>query len=213
VDILLADGNVQRNVSDSGSLSRDALKPTLRVACFGGGAAEVIAFGGFIRYLKDDSSPRTTGDGDDASINQGFQDMSISNEGPKIDLLLLDVAQWQVVVQKLHSGLITQPTLSKYASASAKEANTSLITDENLSTRFRSEDILEMGQKELVDQFGQVPMLLTLLFTLNELYTTSIGKTTAFLLNLTAAAKPGSLLLVVDSPGSYSETTVGAEAK
>jgi 25S rRNA (uracil2843-N3)-methyltransferase len=57
------------------------------------------------------------------------------------------------------------------------------------------------------------PMLLTLLFTLNELYTTSIGKTTAFLLKLTMAVKPGSLLLVVDSPGSYSETKLGSEAK
>jgi 25S rRNA (uracil2843-N3)-methyltransferase len=30
---------------------------------------------------------------------------------------------------------------------------------------------------------------------------------------MTAAVKPGSLLLVMDSPGSYSETIVGNEAK
>jgi len=53
-------------------------------------------------------------------------------------------------------------------------------------------------------------MLLTLLFTLNELYSVSISKTTAFLLNLTMAVKKGTLLLVVDSPGSYSETAVGS---
>jgi 25S rRNA (uracil2843-N3)-methyltransferase len=70
-----------------------------------------------------------------------------------------------------------------------------------------------MSGGELVDVAGGRPMLVTLLFTLNELYTSSIGKTTAFLLNLTAAATSGSLLLVVDSPGSYSEATVGTEAK
>ncbi|KAH7026190.1 uncharacterized protein B0I36DRAFT_330072 [Microdochium trichocladiopsis] len=56
------------------------------------------------------------------------------------------------------------------------------------------------------------PLLITLLFTLNELYTTSgIGKTTKFLRNLTAVVVPGTLLLVVDSPGSYSEASVGKE--
>jgi 25S rRNA (uracil2843-N3)-methyltransferase len=70
-----------------------------------------------------------------------------------------------------------------------------------------------MNQSQIASIVGKGPKLLTLLFTLNELYTSSISKTTAFLLKLTIAAKPGSLLLVVDSPGSYSETAVGNAAK
>jgi 25S rRNA (uracil2843-N3)-methyltransferase len=53
-----------------------------------------------------------------------------------------------------------------------------------------------------------------MMFTLNELFTSGgIGKTTRLLLDLTSSVPIGSLLLVVDSPGSYSETTLGKEAK
>lgn len=54
------------------------------------------------------------------------------------------------------------------------------------------------------------PHLITLFFTLNELFTAGgLAPTTRFLLALTAAAPVGSLLLVVDSPGSYSEVVMG----
>jgi len=49
----------------------------------------------------------------------------------------------------------------------------------------------------------------TIMFTLNELFTSSVSKATALLLALTDAMEPGSWLLVVDSPGSYSEVTLG----
>jgi 25S rRNA (uracil2843-N3)-methyltransferase len=51
-------------------------------------------------------------------------------------------------------------------------------------------------------------------FTLNELYTTAgIGKTTQFLKNLGKVLASDSLVLVVDSPGSYSEAALGKEKK
>lgn len=52
-------------------------------------------------------------------------------------------------------------------------------------------------------------VLITLMFTLNELFSSSIAKTTQFLLNLSDLCDPGMLLLVVDSPGSYSTLTLG----
>jgi 25S rRNA (uracil2843-N3)-methyltransferase len=137
----------------------------------------------------------------------------IPNRLPRIDLRLIDTAQWQGVVHKLRGSLTTPPLLSKYASSSAKEANGALISNNSFNVIFRQDDILGMGSSQLEDVIGGQPSLLTLLFTLNELYTSSIGKTTAFLLKMTAAVKPGSLLLVIDSPGSYSETIVGNEAK
>ncbi|KAL5598910.1 hypothetical protein BROUX41_003769 [Berkeleyomyces rouxiae] len=57
------------------------------------------------------------------------------------------------------------------------------------------------------------PVLVTLLFALNEMYAASRGKTTVLLLALTRLLPVGSLLLVVDSPGSYSEATVGREMR
>jgi 25S rRNA (uracil2843-N3)-methyltransferase len=183
-------------------------KSTLKVVCFGGGAAEVVAFGGFLRFSHDTSAPAPEGTAAEAIAN-----LSIDDKGPEIDLLLVDTAQWGGVVQMLDQALATPPPLSKYASSSAREANSSLIAPGSIITTFRPDDVLGLSQSQLDDIVGKGPMLLTLLFTLNELYTTSIGKTTAFILNLTSSTKPGTLLLVVDSPGSYSETVVGTEAK
>ena len=202
--------------SDGGSLLPPAstAQPTLRAVCFGGGAAEVIAFGGFLRFLNDCAAITQAGSGDQADIIEELSNLSLWDKTVKVDLLLIDSAEWNTVVLKLHQGLVTPPPLSKYASASARQSNRSLIPAEMMATTFRSEDLLQPSQGQLLDDLvGKGPMLLTLLFTLNELYTTSISKTTTFLLHLTTTAKPGTLLLVVDSPGSYSETTVGSEAK
>jgi 25S rRNA (uracil2843-N3)-methyltransferase len=208
-------------------------KPTMRAICFGGGAAEVVAFGGFLRYLQDALSRQSVSE-DCLAASDGLVKLSLRDNDPdndpnqqmsskncisvldsrtKIDLLLVDTAQWQDVVHKLHESLTTPPPLSKYASSSAKEANEALTEMADFNTTFLKDDMLGMSESQLVDAAGQQPVLLTLLFTLNELYTSSIGKTTTFLLNLTAAVTPGSLLLVVDSPGSYSEAAVGTEAK
>ncbi len=204
----------------------------IRVTCFGGGAAEVVAFGGFLRYLQDalyqsieedlltasegleKLSLQATGPANDSNErSSSVSGILVSDSSPRIDLRLIDTAQWQGVVQKLRGSLTSPPPLSKYASSSAKEANGALTTNNGFNVTFRQDDILGMSANQFDDVIGGQPSLLTLLFTLNELYTSSIGNTTAFLLQLTTAVKSGSLLLVVDSSGSYSETIVGNEAK
>ncbi|KAL9632297.1 MAG: hypothetical protein Q9164_005411, partial [Protoblastenia rupestris] len=69
-------------------------------------------------------------------------------------------------------------------------------------------NVLDMSAVELENMFEDV-MLVTIMFTLNELYNTSTKATTRFLLGLTDVLAPGALLLVVDSPGSYSTVGVG----
>jgi 25S rRNA (uracil2843-N3)-methyltransferase len=204
---------VQPDGSPKGKSDRsDAItsycKPNLNVVSFGGGAAEVVAFGGYLKCLHDLS--RTVKD--NVAV-ESLSNLSVTDIEPKIDLLLIDTAQWGDVVGMLDEGLTTPPHLSKYASKLAREANTPLISVGAIATTFRSVDLLELGQSQLDDIVGREPTLLTLLFTLNELYSTSMGRTTTFLLNLTSSTKPGTLLLVVDSPGSYSETVVGNEEK
>ena len=191
--------------TSSSSLSATP-KSTLKAVCLGGCAAEVIAFGGFLKFLL--SATNT-----DRTVEEALDKLSISDRSPSVDLQLVDAAQWGDVVQLLDRGLTTPPPLSKYASASAREANSALIPAGNITTTFHTKDVLDLSQSQLDDIVGKDPVLLTLFFTLNELYTASIGKTTGLLLGLTLTAKPGTLLLVVDSPGSYSETTVGKEAK
>ncbi|KAG4431070.1 hypothetical protein IFR05_013445 [Cadophora sp. M221] len=190
----------------------------LSAICFGGGAAEVVAFGAFLRFLRDSTqkqSPLDTGlKLETLAITDTIPDAdpsmeSIRSTHQEIDLVLVDSADWKDVAIKLSSGLTATPTLSKYANAAAREANAPLIEVGSLEARFIMENVLEMDRQRLLALTGGKRTLITLLFTLNELYTASISKTTKFLLNLTSSAEPGTLLLVVDSPGSYSETTVG----
>ncbi|KAK2015267.1 hypothetical protein LZ32DRAFT_689845 [Colletotrichum eremochloae] len=161
---------------------------SIRTLSIGGGAAEIAAFAAFLSQQPSRSLGGT--------------------------MTLLDSAPWADVVAKLHDALTTPPPLSQYANAAAKAANVAIIEPGRLTPSFTQQDVLSMTRDQLSQKLGDGPLLVTLLFTLNELYTTAgIGKTTAFLLDLTATVPLGSLLLVVDSPGSYSEAAVGKESK
>lgn len=170
---------------------------SLRVLAIGGAAAELMAFASYLSR----------------------QDPGLSGA-----ITLVDVAPWSGVVEKLSAGLRLPPPMSKYASAAMHAANTPINEPERLKEiTFKEQDVFALDQDGLgalvsagpaSEQQYQQPILVTLLFTLNELFTSGgIGKTTTFLLTLTSLLPVGSLLLVIDSPGSYSETTVGKEAK
>ncbi|KAK2055959.1 hypothetical protein LY76DRAFT_171401 [Colletotrichum caudatum] len=164
------------------------LTKSIRALCIGGGAAEIAAFA---TYLSQQPSSSLGG-----------------------AVTLLDSAPWADAVANLHDALTTPPPLSRYANAAARAANAAIIEPGRLASSFMQQNVLAMTRDQLSQKLGDGPLLVTLLFTLNELYTTAgIGKTTAFLLDLTATVPLGSLLLVVDSPGSYSEAAVGKESK
>ncbi|ESZ91105.1 hypothetical protein SBOR_8505 [Sclerotinia borealis F-4128] len=210
--ILPRDKNAQVKV-DSGVVtdvpSTTSSRSKLRVVSIGGGAAEIVAFGGFLKHNVEPPVTGTTSQ----SADEAIASLTLSDMKHDIELLLVDTAPWGNVVDKLQTCLMTPPPMSKYASASAREANSSLVKPEDITSTFLKHDVLAMSQSELGDLVGKKPVLVTLFFTLNELYTASITKTTSFLLKMTSILPAGSLLLVVDSPGSYSETKVGTEEK
>ncbi|KAK2033286.1 hypothetical protein LX32DRAFT_660656 [Colletotrichum zoysiae] len=180
--------------ADSAAAAADTPEPStqltksIRALSIGGGAAEIAAFA---TYLSQQPSRSLGG-----------------------AVTLLDSAPWADAVAKLHDALTTPPPLSRYANAAARAANAAIIEPGRLASSFTQQDVLAMTRDQLSQKLGDGPLLVTLLCTLNELYTTAgIGKTTAFLLDLTATVPLGSLLLVVDSPGSYSEAAVGKESK
>ncbi|KAI7784152.1 hypothetical protein LA080_010464 [Diaporthe eres] len=182
-----------------------------KVVCFGGGAAEILAFSGLLRYLRP-SDAAGNPDSPSEDVSEDLQALSISEADSLptlLDLHLIDTAAWSSVLSKLQACLETPPTLSKYASAAARATNASFLSPGAVKHTFTRTDVLSCSTEDLRAAIGPDPALLTLLFTLNELYTASMSRTTAFLLKLTEAAPSGSLLLVVDSPGSYSETAVG----
>lgn len=163
-------------------------KGKLKMLAIGGCAAEHVAFASFLHL---------------SSLNG--------------HLILLDSAPWSNITNLLQTSLTNPLTLSKYASAAAKASNTAFIQPSQLSVSFHQLDAL--AETEDSATLGKVigsqePLLVTLFFTLNELYTSGgIGKTTKFLASLERTLPERSLLLVVDSPGSYSEAAVGKEKK
>ncbi|KAI1749816.1 hypothetical protein F4782DRAFT_511613 [Xylaria castorea] len=184
----------------------------LKILAIGGAAAEIVAFAD---YISSHTSTSTT----TTPFIRGAE------------ITLLDIGPWESVISRLQTALTTTPPVSRYASAAAKAAaaaNAALVAP---PSRFRStfiqKDILSLPEAELATLIppknNNTPVLITLLFTLNELYTAGgIKRTTAFLRLLSSSSSsssssiglaPGSLLLVVDSPGSYSEAAVGGSGK
>ncbi|KAI1149386.1 hypothetical protein F4825DRAFT_430505 [Nemania diffusa] len=180
--------------TERGDAERGENTKILKILAIGGAAAEIVAFADYI-----------------------------STQNTRAEITLLDIGPWATIVHKLQTALTTAPPLSRYASAHARLANKALVAPSHLHSTFVQTDILSLAPSELA-QFlavpenessgNSTPVLVTLLFTLNELYTTSgTQRTTAFLRVLAARAAPGTLLLVVDSPGSYAEAAVGRDAR
>ena len=162
---------------------------TLRMVCLGGGAgAELIAIAAWLH-------------------EQNGEDSKLS-----VQALFLDVAAWDTPFSSLYDAVDKPAILSKYASAAAKAANVPLLSEGILKAQFQQVDVLEIGDEKSASLYGGAD-LITLMFTLNELYSASVPKTQKMLTRITDAARPGSHLLVVDSPGSYSTVAIKGPEK
>ncbi|ETS73788.1 hypothetical protein PFICI_14734 [Pestalotiopsis fici W106-1] len=176
----------------------------VKVLCFGGGAAEVMALAGVLRCRREDAAgkPDAVPSGDSgASPEEKLLQAASSSplSAPLVDLHLVDAADWSEVISKLCAGLTTAPQLSKYASAAARTMNASFLSPRALATHFTQTDILGLTAEDLQAMMGSEVTLITLLFTLNDLYNTSIRRATSFLRKLSTLVPKGCLLLVVDA--------------
>ena len=200
--------NADRSSESSGNVARSA-----KAVCFGGGAAEIMAFGALLRYLSPDSDKMTT---PSVSVSSSTNPLSGSGSSssppsPLLDLHLVNAASWAAAISSLQSGLTTPPTLSKYASASARANNAAFICPYTLKTSFQQCDILHADQNGLGYMIGKEPALITLFFTLNDFLASNVAKSTAFLLKLSNAAPKDSLLLMIDGLDATSEIILGKD--
>lgn len=167
----------------------------LKVVCIGGGAgAELLALAGLLRCTTADSNLNLAGE----------------EFGPRacFDITTVDIADWSRVLGLLHTGITTAPEVSKYTSGVDSNTKRTLVDPSDLKMKFLKHDVLKTD----VSQLGPLLQdcgLVTFMFTLNELYSTSMSATTNLLLAMTHLVEPGSLLLIVDSPGSYSTVSLG----
>ncbi|KAJ9194728.1 hypothetical protein DTO164E3_7149 [Paecilomyces variotii] len=167
------------------------------------------------------------GDDDAQSISSAVGEMTLTKEDPgrslqdevsssipNISITAVDIADWSSVVDRLSSTIRS----SDIPSSKAHPAPLLPPQDDShegslFSISFQKSDILTLSDAELRSILhkdnNSNTILVTLMFTLNELFSVSMAKTTAFLLRITDLLEPGTVLLVVDSPGSYSTVTLG----
>ncbi|PYH79167.1 hypothetical protein BO82DRAFT_289540 [Aspergillus uvarum CBS 121591] len=146
----------------------------------------------------------------------------------RLSVTAIDIADWSRIVDRLVS-TIRSPAVAGsdahpaplYRDAGLSmspdaQPDTSAPASSSFQVGFQKLDILSASEEELRrlvhpprEQDTRTPVLVTLMFTLNELFSTSMAKATGFLLRLTDLLRPGAVLLVVDSPGSYSTLKLG----
>lgn len=183
----------QRTEAGEGENS-DMDRKSWKVVCLGGGAgAEIVALGGLQKLMS-----TTHGDQNQEKVR-------------KMEVLAIDIADWTAVANNLAIHVTSPPPLSKYASAAARAANSAMIDASTFKVSPHQLDVLNTDFSTLSPLLVDAK-LVTLMFTLNELYSTSLSLTQRFLLGLTNALPTGAMLLVIDSPGSYSTISLnGAE--
>ncbi|MCJ1374414.1 hypothetical protein MMC20_005646 [Loxospora ochrophaea] len=197
--------------ASSPTISPNTHTEGLKVLCLGGGAgAEVVALAGFLQQFNN-PMPKTPLPG---SVKSNWlEDSSSHAKKPlRFTVIALDVAEWSSVIRQLSASVTTSPAVSKRSSPISSDSNEPFIHPALFEARFEKQDLLDLD----IEKFTLVvqdTMLVTLMFTLNELYSTSMSQTTNFLLSLTYLVAPGSYLLIVDSPGSYSTVDVGQDAR
>ncbi|KAF2220416.1 hypothetical protein BDZ85DRAFT_241005 [Elsinoe ampelina] len=176
--------------------------PNNEMTCLGGGAgAELVASAAWLRLhsssIHEDAEPEA-------------EEHTIDSDS--LDVCCVDIANWASVVLRLDEAIKKPPTITKYASTAAKAANTSLLPPESMTSKSIQQDLLD-ANLDCIRPLFQTSDLVTMMFTLNELYSTSVSKTQRLLFELTVATSPGTLFLVVDSPGSYSTVTLNGTEK
>lgn len=166
----------------------------VKVVSFGGGPAELMAMGGLIRHLCPDARGRSS-----AELQYGAEDPDAPPvSGQIVDLHLVNSIYWSPEISTSHASLITPPTLSKYASASALANSAPFLAKTALSPVVHQLNVLEASQEELSTLLGNEAALITLFYTVADLAATSVAKTVALLLKLTIASPRGSLVVVFD---------------
>ncbi|RAH39613.1 25S rRNA (uracil2843-N3)-methyltransferase [Aspergillus brunneoviolaceus CBS 621.78] len=142
----------------------------------------------------------------------------------RLSVTAIDIADWSPIVDRLVSTIRSPAVAGSDAHPAPLYRDAGLLSLSQTDNRgpapsssfqvgFQKLDVLSASEEELrrlvQPDTASGPVLVTLMFTLNELFSTSMAKATGFLLRLTDMLRPGAVLLVVDSPGSYSTLKLG----
>jgi 25S rRNA (uracil2843-N3)-methyltransferase len=191
--------------------------PSTRVVSIGGGAgAEIVALAAAWRDLDAETESleqRVAGVSLEDSESQKEEKMEA--DAPSLSVMAVDIGNWSSVVDRL-TRTIVSPDVPFTLTSTHRPPLLSEAASKTFSVAFRRGDVLNLPEEELREVFlgpsSSSPftsILVPIMFTLNELFSTSMPKTTGFMLRMTEMLPVGAVLLVVDSPGSYSTLKLG----
>jgi len=194
--------------------------PSTRVVSIGGGAgAEIVALAAAWRDLDAETElleQRVAGVSlEDAEDKKEDKPEGEGASAPSLSVMAVDIGNWSSVVDRL-SRTIFSANVPFTLTSTHRPPLLSEAASKTFSVEFRRADVLNLPEEELKEVFlgpsSSSPftsILVPIMFTLNELFSTSMPKTTGFMLRLTEILPAGAVLLVVDSPGSYSTLKLG----
>ncbi|KAF2858419.1 hypothetical protein K470DRAFT_133044 [Piedraia hortae CBS 480.64] len=114
--------------------------------------------------------------------------------GIGLDISLYDLADWETTTSCLYKAIAT-PSVN------------ALVARDVFKMRLRRCDVLAWTAEDAREYLRDAEVV-TLCFTLNELYLASVPKTRLLLGNIASTVSKGAVLLIIDSPGSYSTVPV-----
>ncbi|KAL8796646.1 MAG: hypothetical protein Q9195_001036 [Heterodermia aff. obscurata] len=173
----------------------------IKVLSLGGGSgAEVVALAGLLCDIGRSAKSIGSTGGD---LRQ-----------PKmiVEVTAVDIADWSSIISRLNTSLTTMLAIPGHALGEVPNDIASNFDQDSFRVKFGQHDLLKMEVSQMKTLLENCT-LVTFMFTLNELYSISLSETTKCLLSITDLIQQGSLLLVVDSPGSYSTVNIGRDAK
>ncbi|KAK6465225.1 hypothetical protein DFJ63DRAFT_14865 [Scheffersomyces coipomensis] len=121
-----------------------------------------------------------------------FSKLRNSSNSGDLSLQIIDIADWSNIIS----------TVEKYIKTYW------ILKEEKLKTDFIYDDILKLNTSNV--KYEELD-LITLMFTTNELFAEKRQETIKYLNLLNAKCKTGSLLLIAESAGSFSNITIGTK--
>ncbi|KAJ5188279.1 Protein of unknown function DUF3115 [Penicillium cf. griseofulvum] len=199
--------------------------PCTRVVSIGGGAgAEIAALAAAWRDMGSQAQSlleRVANVSLEDKESQDEKKTEVEDQGvsaPSLSVMAVDIGNWSDVVDRLSRTITSSDVPFSQTTKYRPPLLSEKVASETFSVSFRRADVLtlpEEGLKEiLLGPSSSSPftsVLVPIMFTLNELFSTSMPKTTGFLLKMTEMLPAGAVLLVVDSPGSYSTLKLGTK--
>ncbi|KAJ5082413.1 hypothetical protein N7532_011456 [Penicillium argentinense] len=212
--------------SDDQDAQRTRMNTRTRVVCIGGGAgAEIAALAAAWRSLDFGIEAVETLKEQIAGVSLDEKEVeagTLAEKSPQavssqLSVAAIDIADWSSVVSRLEKGIASSAVPAPKSSPYQPPLVPADLESGGFSVSFQRADVLGVSESDLKDVLlepGSTPaespsLLVTLMFTLNELFSTSMAKTTGLLLRITELLPPKAVLLVVDSPGSYSTLKMG----